>query len=78
MPEVREHFPDIENMDLGMLHEKRAEIMSRANGNYETLDDDSLAELLQIGRTLRRKAASPGGVGKTKKPKVETSLDDLA
>lgn len=78
MPEVREHFPDIENMEVGMLHEKRAEIMSRANGNFEALDDDSLAELLQIGRTLRRKAASPGGVGRAKKPKQETTLDDIA
>jgi hypothetical protein len=80
MPDVREHFPDIELMDVGALYEKRAEIIARApGGNTNHLDDDSLAELLQIGRTLRRKAASSSGVGRAKKsPKAETTLDDLA
>lgn len=79
MPDVREFFPDIENLDVGSLHEKRAEIIARApDGDTNRLDDDSLAELLQIGRTLRRKAASPGGVGRAKKPKSETTLGDLA
>lgn len=79
MPDVREFFPDIENLDIGSLHEKRAEIIARApDGDTNRLDDDSLAELLQIGRTLRRKAASPGGVGRSKKPKAETTLGDLA
>lgn len=80
MPDVREHFPEIEKMEVGALHEKRAEIIARSpNGDTNRLDDDSLAELLQIGRTLRRKAAAPGGVGRTKRaPKAETTLDDIA
>lgn len=79
MPEVRDHFPDMDSFDIGMLHEKRAGIIARApDGDTMRLDDDSLAELLMIGRALRRKAASPGGVGKTKKPKHETTLDELA
>ena len=80
MPDVREHFPDIELLDVGSLHQRRNDIIARApNGDTNQLDDDSLAELLQVGRTLRRKAASPGGVGRAKKaPKAEVSLDDLA
>lgn len=79
MPEVRDHFPDIEHMDIGALYERRAEVIARApDGDTNRLDDDSLAELLQIGRTLRRKAASPGGVGRSKKPKTESTLADLA
>lgn len=78
MPDVREAFPDIETLDIGALHERRNTVLARANGNYETLDDDSLAELLQISRTLRRKAAAPGGPGKARKTKTPATVEDLA
>lgn len=78
MPDVREQFPEIEKMEVGALHERRTEILASAKGSYDTLDDDSLAQLLQISRTLRRKAAAPGGPGKPKKSKEPASLDELA
>lgn len=78
MTEVRDHFPDLDNLDVVQLHTRRDEILARAMGNYDSLDDDSLAELLQVTRCLRRKAASSGGAPKTRKPKTTATLDDLA
>lgn len=78
MPEVRDSFPDLENLDIGALHERRNNILASANGDFEKLPDEPLAELLQIGRVLRRKAAAPGGPGKARKSKAPATLSDLA
>lgn len=79
MTEARDHFPELDGLDVSALHLRRDEIIRSANGNYKDLSDDSLSELLQITRNLRKKAAAPGSGksgGRTKKSSA--TIDDLA
>lgn len=76
MTTLAEHFPEVETMDIGALHECRNAIISSApGGDTNNLDDESLAKLLAIGRALRKKAAVQGGAGRAKKQPA--TLDDL-
>lgn len=84
MPEIRDYYTDVKDMDLPTLHEKRQSLLDQAprgtDGvpDYGALGDDTLAYLLAVTRQLRKHAA----IGtKTKsgprKPKAEVTLDDL-
>lgn len=77
--ELTDQFADLEKLDVSQLHVRREQIRAEFSENYNKMPDDKLTELLAITRLLRKKAAAPGGAGKSKKsPKGPTSLEDLA
>lgn len=80
MPEIRDYYSHVKDMDLPALHGRRNEIMAgKSPGEFRTLDDESLAELLAITRELRKRAVvSPTRTARKKKTRTEEeSLDAL-
>lgn len=80
MPEIRDYYVHVKDMDISSLHSRRAELIATApSGQYRDLDDEALAELLAIARQMRKLAAV--GIRKTtgvRKPKADKeSLDAL-
>ena len=82
MPEIRDYYTHVKELDIPGLHQRKNELLAgRAPGEFRQLDDEALAELLAITRELRKRAAvSPkrsGGSG-SRKPKADKeSLDAL-
>lgn len=85
MPEIRDYYTDVKDMDLPTLHEKRQALLDQAptgpdgQRDYASLGDDTLAYLLAVTRQLRKHAAigTKARSGAPRKPKAEVTLDDL-
>lgn len=81
MTELREAFPEIDDMDVVQLQAEHARLIRDANGDWKSLDDEALAKLLKITRAIRRKIPHSGKGRKpaaVKKEKKSTTLDDIA
>jgi hypothetical protein len=72
MPEVREAF-NFDELSFDDLHHKLMRLSNE--GKSRRLEDDELAELIQLSRTLRRRSGGPPKAAKKKKGPV--SDDDL-
>lgn len=88
MPEIRDYYTEVKDMDLPSLHTKRQEILDQApfvttpDGqmrDFSALGDDALAYLLAVTRQLRKHAAigTKTKSGAPRKPKAPVTLDDL-
>lgn len=80
MPEIRDYYTAVKDMDIPDLHARRNELVgSTTPGQYRDLPDETLAELLAIARELRKRAAiSPKRTAGPRKPKADKqSLDSL-
>lgn len=78
MPEISEHFSHLEDLEVHELQARREELKNSApEGNFENLDEESLAELLQITRLLRKKAAVGKRKAKASAVKNADTIDDI-
>lgn len=81
MPEIRDYYSHVKDMDIVDLHTRRNEIVSSVpSGQYRDLSDEALAELLAISREMRKRAAvgTKRNVGKKSKPPTDKeSLEAL-
>lgn len=81
MTEIHAAFPELDSMDLMELQRLEVEITASANGDWQSLDDVSLAKLWRVMIAIRRKAAhsnsarKSNGAKKTKTPRIDS--DDL-
>jgi hypothetical protein len=81
MPEIRDLYADLKELELPALHERRHAILARAERdgtgqpNYGTLSDEDLAQLLAITRQLRIKSAI--GTRTRSAPKRERASESL-
>lgn len=80
MPEIRDYYLHVKDMDLASLHTRRNEIVSSVPaGQYRDLGDEALAELLAISREMRKRAAvgTKRTAKKSKAPADKESLEAL-
>ena len=78
MPEIRDYYTFVKDLDIPALHMRRNELLAQGQGTFASLPDDALIELLAVTRELRKRAAiSPkrNSVRKTKEDK--DSLDSI-
>jgi len=74
MPEIRDYYAHVKDLDVPALHNRRNELLAAGNGAFASLPEESLAELLAVTRELRKRAAiSPKRTSKKREDK-----DDLA
>ena len=75
-----EIYAEMEKLDITALHARKASIEEEARGNFRSLEDAKLIELLAITRALRKKAAAPSSRGGRAKraPKEKASIESLA
>lgn len=83
MTEIREAFPEIDDMDVQQLQLLQSQLLRDANGDWKSLGDEELTKLWKITRALRRRAGhtarkKTNGTGGGRKKKAPTTLDDLA
>ena len=79
MPEVRDYYSYVRELDIGALHVRRNELRSQSGGVFSSLPDESLAELLAVTRELRKRAAiAPKRTAPARKLKEDKdSLDSI-
>jgi hypothetical protein len=77
MPEIRDYYSHVKDMDITQLHQRRNELVSTApSGQYRDLEDEALAELLAITREMRKRAAV-GTKRTAKAPRVKVDKESL-
>lgn len=79
MPEIRDYYTFVRDLDIPALHTRRNELLAKGNGAFASLPDDALIELLAVTRELRKRAAiSPKRTSVTRKPKEDKdSLESI-
>ncbi|HEY0723360.1 MAG TPA: hypothetical protein VGD41_05135 [Pyrinomonadaceae bacterium] len=76
MPEIRDYYIHVRDLDIPALHNRRNELLASGQGSFASLPDESLAELLAVTRELRKRAAiAPKRTTAPKKSRE--SKDDL-
>lgn len=75
MVEVRQAF-NFDDLSFDDLHHRLMKLSSE--GKTRTLEDEELAELIQLSRTLRRRTGGPPKAPKKKKSSVVTDDDLMA
>jgi hypothetical protein len=77
MPEIRDYYIHVKDMDIAQLHTRALELKAGAT-QYRDMGDEALAELLAVTREMRKRAAIGTRRGGTKKPKSDKeSLEAL-
>lgn len=72
--EVRQHF-NFDDLSFDDLHHRLMKLSNE--GKTRRLEDEELAELIQLSRTLRRRSGGPPKTAKKKAGKTPVSDDDL-
>lgn len=67
----------IDAMDLAQIEQRRNEILTSAQGNYESLSTEMLHELAYIASRLRRTNVGPPKEAKVKKAAKKGTIDDI-
>lgn len=78
-PDVKPDFTYLDTLDQSQLLQRRADLITKGNGNPADLGDTELEELVSIFSLLRRRSSGPPALKPAKAAKVSTkpSLDDL-
>lgn len=80
MPQV--NYEDLANKPFADLERIRSELVAKARGNVDNLDDDDLRLMAAVTGVLRRKSSGPPKEAKkpagTRAKKAPVELGDLA
>lgn len=78
MPDIMKDYEHLNSWDENKLLIRQMELKATApNGNYGQLSDETLQELLAIGRVLRKRTTAPTAKSAAGKRAPAPSLDAL-
>lgn len=77
MPEIRDYYSHVRDLDIPALHSRRNELLATGNGAFTSLSDENLAELLAVTRELRKRAAISPRRSARKAKEDKDSLDSI-